>query len=214
MGGLVSLPLKGGTFSENIEVTSQWWLSDSSLESQVEDRFHCEKCRASPAVTPYLWHIRSTQGQSEERSQLWLWQDFAGTVWVTRCCFIFSAEPKNVILRDCETSAQTLIAKVHIKDKKTQPSPESILHSFKRTQQNCHHKVEWHSNGLNTTLWCEKKRETCKMSVCVCLEKKRELINHLSSLQLISDSDKDKSKLGKSYTLCFINFHNTAALLN
>lgn len=54
MGGLVSVPLKGGTFSENIEVTSQWWLSDSSLESQVEDRFHCEKFRASPAVTPYL----------------------------------------------------------------------------------------------------------------------------------------------------------------
>lgn len=39
------------------------------------------------------------------------------------------------------------------------------------------------------------------MSVCVRLEKQRELINHLSSLQLISDSDKDKSKLGKSYTL-------------
>lgn len=50
----VTLPFKGCMFSENTQVTSQWWLSDSSLESQVEDRFHCEKGRVSTAVTPYL----------------------------------------------------------------------------------------------------------------------------------------------------------------
>lgn len=94
MGGWVTVSFKDCMFSENTQVTSQGWLSDSGLESQVEDKFHCEKCRVSPAVTPYLWHMHTTQGQSDKHSQVWVWQDLLAQFGAMCCYFIFSTDYK------------------------------------------------------------------------------------------------------------------------
>lgn len=84
-------------------------LSDSSLKSQVEDRFHCEKPRASPAVTQYLWHQHTTQGCSDKRRQVWLWQDVLARL--ERCVVILS------LLQIAKHLRRLLSCKAHIKDK-------------------------------------------------------------------------------------------------
>lgn len=143
------LPLKAGTFSENMEVTGQRWLSDSRLESQVEGRFHCEKCRASPAVTPYLWHIRTTQGRSDKRRPS---LTLAGFSWHSLGNVLLFYLFCRLKLLHCVTveHQRWLLSQKSTHQRQTPPTAQSILHQFEKTQQNCHHKVKRHGSGLNT----------------------------------------------------------------
>lgn len=184
LGGWVRLPLKACTFSENTEVTSQWWISDSGLESQVEDRFHCEKCRASPAVTPYLWHIHTTQGRSDKHGQVWLWQDSLAQFGRRVVILSFLQIVKCITVRLRNISADFYHKSTH---QNTEQPPKAFRISLRKLI------TELSPRGTKTQQWpqhecssakslrCERDRKLSRVSLSVCLGEWGELINHLSS---------------------------------
>ena len=146
-----------------------------------------------------------------------------GTLWSSVLVFYLFRRLLNVILCECETSARIFITKVHIKDRVAPKAFRISLRNLCRTVVTTHGSrvMAWAQTppppppAKQPLMWEEEK--TLKMTVSVCSGGRKRWTHQASkqweqkdapSSKLLSDSDNDKTKSGRSFWLEPLQFHS------